>query len=270
VLRRFFVASILLCTFGAVSTVSTARASSDEKNFTAEQVVESAILIYGSRPGLNQVRRNGDERGKITRITADGRSEEATYERRFVRGESIEKDKIRLDQKTPTIEYALVTDSGQTWGMINGSGFVPRPEASSEFISDIYHGIDALLRYKENGSTITMVGKDKQQNIDLYIIDLEDKDKRKTRFYISAKTAHVSWLEYEDAVPGATAPVKFVKKFYDYRYAQNTLVPYRTVLMQDGKVIRETRIQTVTYGLKLDDELFRNPDAPRTVSTVAP
>src|SRR6185369_11201745 len=33
-----------------------------EVKYTAEQVVESVILIYGTRPGLEQIRRNGVER----------------------------------------------------------------------------------------------------------------------------------------------------------------------------------------------------------------
>ncbi len=66
--------------------------------FTAEQIVESVILIYGTRPALEHIRRNGIERGKITRFGADGNAEEANYERRFIRGENLDKDKIRLDQ----------------------------------------------------------------------------------------------------------------------------------------------------------------------------
>ena len=37
--------------------------------FTSEQIAESVILVYGTRPGLEQIRRNGVERGKITRET---------------------------------------------------------------------------------------------------------------------------------------------------------------------------------------------------------
>jgi hypothetical protein len=47
----------------------------------------------------------------------------------------------------------------------------------------------------------------------------------------------------------------------DYRYAQGTLVPYRTTLMEEGKQIQETRVLNVTYGIKLDDALFKNPEA---------
>jgi hypothetical protein len=47
----------------------------------------------------------------------------------------------------------------------------------------------------------------------------------------------------------------------DYRVAQGTLVPYRSVLMEDGKQIQETRVLNVTYGVKLDDSLFKSPEA---------
>jgi hypothetical protein len=47
----------------------------------------------------------------------------------------------------------------------------------------------------------------------------------------------------------------------DYRYAQGTLVFYRTVLLEEGKQVQETRILNVTYGVKLDDALFKGPEA---------
>jgi hypothetical protein len=261
VLRRFSIPALVFALVSGIVLTSASTALGDDKKFTAEQIVESAILVYGTRPGLAQVRRNGDERGRVTRITGDGRTEEATYEKRFIRGETLEKDRIRLDQKTPTIEYALLTGGGRTWGIINGSVFTPRQDASTDFLSDVYHGIDALLRYKENESTIALVGKDKKQNLDLYVIDLTDKEKRVTRYYLSAKTIRVLWLEYDQPPGDGGTAVKFTRKFYDYRYAQGTLVPYHTVLMQDGKQVQDTRVLTITYGVKLDESLFQNPES---------
>jgi hypothetical protein len=60
--------------------------------------------------------------------------------------------------------------------------------------------------------------------------------------------------------------VKYTKRFYDYRIAQNTLVPYRTVVLEDGKQTLETRILTITYGVKMEDALFQNPDARTSAS----
>ena len=244
---------------GAIITGATA-ARAQDKNYTAEQIVETTIGVYGSRPALAQIRRNGWERGKITSVTDDGRTEESTYERRFIRGESFEKDKVRVDQKTPTQEYALVYTDGKTFGLIKDSSFTPREEATTGFLSQMWHGIDALLRYKENGSTITLVGKDKQQNIDLYVIDLVDKEKRRTRYYISLKYFRVLWLEYEE--PGTDGKaVKYMRKFYDYQYIQSTLVPKRTLFFEGGKQKQETRVLSVTYGIKMGDALFKNPEA---------
>ena len=103
------------------------------------------------------------------------------------------------------------------------------------------------------------MGRDKQKGLDLFILDVVGKDKQKTRYYISAKTLHVVWLEYEDSAGGA--PVKFKRTFHDYRYAQGTLVPFKTVLLEEGNQMQETRILTVTYGIKLDDSLFKSPEA---------
>lgn len=229
--------------------------------YTAEQIVEGVIIAYGSRPALEQIRRNGVERGRVTRNMPEGATEESNYERRFVRGENLEKDKIRLDQRLPTMEYSLVYGGGKIWGLINGTAFTPREDTASSFLSQHRHSLDSLLRYKESSSTLTLAGQEKQKGLELYIIDVEDKEKRKTRFYVSTKTLRVLWLEYEEApVKGAT-PVKYTKKFMDYRVVQQTLVPYRTVLLEDGRETQETRLLTVTYGVKVDDSIFKNPEA---------
>ena len=79
--------------------------------------MEAAIFVYGTRPVLEQVRRNGVERGRICKPSCEvGKVEEASYERRFVRGENMEKDKIRLDQKMPTLEYSLIYGGGRIVG----------------------------------------------------------------------------------------------------------------------------------------------------------
>ncbi len=231
----------------------------NKEKYTAEQIVESVILVYGTRPALDHIRRNGVERGKITRFNTDGNAEEANYERRFVRGENLDKDKIRLDQKLPTMEYSLIFEDGKLWGVINGAPFTPRQDTMASFISQHHHSIDSLLRYKECGSTITLMGKEQQKGLELFVLDLVDKEKRKTRYYISAKSLRVLWLEYEEGNPGG-APVKYTRKFLDYRAVQQTLAPYRTVLLEDGRESQETRVLTITYGVKVSDSIFKSPE----------
>lgn len=236
-----------------------------EAAVTAEQLAESVVFVYSNRLGrgfLEQIRRNGVEHGRVTRIGNDGRTEEAIYERRFVRGENSVKDKIRLDQKLPSNEYSLVYGDGRTFGIINGSEFTPRAEASTDFLAQQWHGLDALLRYKENGSTLNLIGKETHQGVEFYVLDVTDKEKRRTRYYISKKTLRVMRLDYEEPASAAGgAPVKYMRKFYDYRIVQGTFVPYRSVLFMDGKQTQESRVLSVTYGIKLEDTYFQGPDA---------
>lgn len=258
------VAIILAIATGASASL----AAKIDKEPTAEQIAETVIFVYGTRQGLAQVRRTGVERGRILRVREDGRNEEITYERRFIRGESSDKDKVRLDQKMPNMEYALVYTGGHVWGRIGDTFFTPRQEAVDDFLMEMHHDLDALLRYKENGSTLTYVGKDKQKNIEMWILDLTDKEKNRTRYYISTKSGRVLWLEYERPGVGPGSPaVKYKKAFHDYRVAQSTLVPFRTVLYVDGERKEEKQLLTVTYGVRIENEIFQTPDAAASTST---
>ena len=107
---------------------------------------------------------------------------------------------------------------------------------------------------------MTLIGKEQQKGLELFVVELVDKEKRKTRYFISAKTLRILWLEYEDQVAGGN-PVKYMQKFLDYRPVQQTWVPYRTVLFEDGRQTQETRVLTITYGIKLDDAIFQTPEA---------
>lgn len=223
------------------------------KNPTAEQVAESTIFIYGlggGRAVLNQIRKTAIERGRISVTTADGATQQATYSRWTQRAETLDKEKIRLDQEFPTARYSLVLSGDKIFGIYNDSVFTPREDASRAFNNQIVHGLEALLRYKENGSRIELAGKEKIQGVDYNLMDVTDKAGRKTRFYISVKTFRVMMLDYEDE------GVKYRRKFYDYNYAQGTLVPFRTVLWAGDKVVEETEIGTVTFGQKIDEGIF--------------
>ncbi len=268
-LRRFdTLALAALVVFGAGFFTTAARAAQKGgKEPSAEQIAETVVLVYGSRPGLAQIRKSGLERGRITRTLEEGRKEETTYERRFVRGETAEKDKVRLDRKMPSVEYSLVYNEGRVWGIVNGTTFTPREEAVADFHSQRQHCIDALLRYKENGATVSYAGKEKQKNIEMWILDLEDKEKQRTRYYISSQTGRVLWLEYEAQPPGTTAPIKLKRTFHDYRRPQGTILPFRTVLYEDGKQREESVVLTVSYGVKLDETLFKNAETAATPST---
>lgn len=221
---------------------------------TAEQVAESAIFLYGGfggRETLDRIRKTTVERGRVTFTNADGTIDKATYERWVIRSSNLEKERIRIDQQYPNTRYSLIYDGEKTFGVFNNTVFSPKEDASKTFQNQIWHGLEALLRYKENESKIELAGRDKVMGVEYYLLDVIDKQNRKTRFYISAKRFHVMILEYEED------GIKYRRKFYDYNYSQGTLVPYRTVLWANDKQIEETEISTITFGQRVDENMFQ-------------
>jgi hypothetical protein len=225
------------------------------KNPTAEQIAESTVVIYGGglggRATLNQIRKTSLERGKISVVNVDGKTEQANYERWILRAETLDKERIRFEQEFPNARYALVYAGDKIFGLHNDLVFMPREDASKAFENQIWHGLEALLRYKENGATVALAGRDKLMGVDFYMLDVTDKQNRKTRFYISSKSFRVMMLEYNEG------DTKYRRKFYDYNYAQGTLFPFRNVLWANDKQIEETNVQTVTFGQKLEESIFQ-------------
>ena len=97
----------------------------------------------------------------------------------------------------------------------------------------------------------------------MWVLDLLDKEKRRTRYFVSSQKWRVLWLEYEDTPPGGAKPVKYKRTFHDYRYAQGQLVPYRTVLYADGKQLEESQVINVSYGSPDGRSYFRKSRRPR-------
>jgi hypothetical protein len=168
-----------------------------------------------------------------------------------MRADNLEKERIRFDQEFPNAKYALIFNNNKVFGLYNDAVFSPHEDASKAFENQIWHGLEALLRYKENESKIELAGNEKISGIDLYRLDVTDKQNRKTRFYISTKSLRVMMLEYTEG------DTKYRRRFYDYNYAQGTLVPYRTVLWANDKQIEEVEVQTVSFGQKIEEDAFQ-------------
>ena len=223
----------------------------DPKNLNAEQLVEFVLFAYGGRPGLTQIRKTTSERGRTTLAGADGGSTAVNYQRFVIRGENLGKEKIRLDQEFPSARYSMVHNEDKIYGIYNNTVFTPREDAVRTFENQIVHGLDALFRYQENESKLEMQPKEKVMGVEYYVLDVTDKQDRKTRFYVSAKSYRVMMLTYTDE------GIKYRRKFYDYKVAQGTLVAFRTVLWADEKQVEETQIGTITFGQKVNEDLFK-------------
>jgi hypothetical protein len=237
----------------------------------AEVVVELAIIAYGGRKQIETARAAIHEAGTI-RLATDQGDLTGNYLLRSIRKEKSWQDLIRVDlelssadsqsQSTPPIKYVIGFNGASVWSAQNGQYVSPRAGADIAFRAQLTHEYMALLRYKEDGSKIDLVGPEKVVGVDTNVIELTTPDGEKTRFWLSAKTYRILHCEYELKLAEGQPPTKYRLDYYYTPFSnavvQNTLLPVRREMKQDGKFVQEVKVTNATYSAKLEPEIFQH------------
>ena len=238
----------------------------------AEAVIELAIIAYGGRKQLETARAAIQEAGTI-RLATDQGDLAGSYLLRSIRKEKSALDLLRVDlelsapenaqgQSSPAIKYVIGFNGASVWSAQNGQYVNPRAGADVAFRAQLTHEYMALLRYKEDGSKLDLVGPETVVGVDTNVIDLTTSEGAKIRYWLSSRTYRVLHCEYELKLVEGQQPTKYRIDYYYTPFSsavvQNTLVPVRREMKQDGKFVQEIRLTNITYSAKLDPEIFQH------------
>jgi hypothetical protein len=237
----------------------------------AEALAELTILAYGGRTQLQTVRASVQEEGTI-RLASDQGDITGNYMMRSVRKEKSWQDLLRSDLELTspeaaqragapaTVKYIIAFNGASVWSAQNNQYVVASPEAEAAFRAQLVHDFTTLLRYKEDGSKLELRDAETVVGVQTNVIDLTNPNGDKTRFWISAKTFRIVHLEYELKIAEGQPATKYRISYYytPYRVIQNTLVPSRRVMTQDGKFVQEINLSSIIYSAKLDPEIFQH------------
>jgi len=242
--------------------------ASQVKLTQAETAIELAIIAYGGRKQLEIARATIQESGTI-RLATDQGDLSGNYVLRSMRKEKSSKDLLRVDlelspgeasQSTPPIKYIIGFNGASVWSAQNGQYVTPRAGADVAFRAQLTHEYMALLRYKEDGSKLDYVRLENVVGVDTFVIDMTTTEGEKTRFWLSARTYRILHSEYELKLVEGQAPTKYRIDYYytpsSLAVVQNTLVPVRREMKQDGKFVQEVKLTNITYSAKVDPEVF--------------
>ena len=235
----------------------------------AEDIVERAILFYGSRPVMAAIQKNGRLRANVKFHTADGVREGKTLTQ-FIRKPKLGEDLLMLDLELPGTRYLLGYDGKATWSVNNGEAQEPNADTVKAFHSAHEHSYEALLRYKENDGKLELTGGNKLGTLDLDVVGMTLPSGAKTRYEISRRTGRVIYLYYEEKPSADAAPVKYKLYFKDFRLIQNTYLPYITQVYADDKLIEERTVVEVAYNVQMEEKIFlaENANKPVTEATI--
>jgi hypothetical protein len=236
-----------------------------------EAIVEVAILAYGGRGNIEAARKTTHEVGTI-RLATDQGDINGTYNLRSMRREKSWMDLLRVDLDlttpnnaqqqgaAPAVKYTVAYNGASVWSAQNNQYVTPRPDAEAAFRAQLTHDYTTLLRYKEDGSKIELVGSDVVVGIDTHVVDMTLPSGEKIRYWLSKEFYRVLHLEYELKIGEGEVPTKYrISYFYiPFRVVQNTLVPMRRVMYQNGKFVQEVKLTNVTFSAKIEPEVFQH------------
>jgi hypothetical protein len=168
-----------------------------------------------------------------------------------------------IELELPGTRYLIGFDGQETWSIHDGEIQKPSPQEVRLFRAGHDHSYESLLRYKENNSKLEYVGSKNLGTFDLDIIDLVSTEGIRTRYEISRRTYRVLYLSYEDKSDPQGESVNYRLNFKDFRVIQNTLVPYETLVFQNGKVIEERKIVEAAFNVQLEEKAFKAENATK-------
>jgi hypothetical protein len=232
-----------------------------------EILAETVIFAYGGRPALQAARASISEQGAIRVATEQG-DVSGTFTLRRIQKEKSWQDLFRTDLEIetpestqragspPKIKFTMTFNGASVWGAQNEQYISPAADSELAFRSQLVHDYTTLLRYKEDGSKIELIGPETVVGIDTQVLDVAQPGGEKTRFWVSAKTYRILHLEYQMKLPNGSNPTIRVSYYPPYKVVQNTLVPLRRVMEQDGKFVQEITMSQISYSAKLDPDIF--------------
>jgi hypothetical protein len=236
-----------------------------------EALLEVVIFYYGGREQLRKVRAAIQEEGNL-RLATDQGEITGTYVQRAMMKEKSWLDLMRTDLNlsppdaaqrqgaAPSIKYTIAYNGASVWSAQNNQYVTPRPDAAAAYRAQLTHDYLALLRYKEDGSKIELKDPETVVGVQTNVVDLTTPDGEKTRYWISKSSLRIIHLEYELNFAEGQPPVKYKVSFFytPLRIVQNTLVPSRRMMYQDGKFAQEMTVTSVIYSAKLNPEVFQH------------
>jgi len=261
-----FAGIVLFLGLGAL--LSQTKEVNAEKIPKPEEIAERAILAYGSRAGLYAVQRNGTLRALVKFFSGDSVREGKTVTK-FIRKEKLKDDLRIVELELPGIRYILGFDGKETWNIHDGEIQKPNEGVSKGFHMAHAHSYESLLRYKENDSKLEYVANTKLGNLLMDVVDLTLPDGVRTRYEVSRNSGRILYLNYEEKSNPEAEPSKYRLYFKDFHVIQNTLVPYITMIYQDGKLVEERKIVEVVFNVQLKEDAFKAENANKPAEAAA-
>jgi hypothetical protein len=169
---------------------------------------------------------------------------------------------LRTDISVMGQEIILAVDGETGWAqqpaMMGGTG-VPE-DMPGALIKESKKQVNlggSLLNYKENGSTLELIGKEKLEGVDVYHLKLTEKGGDITNLLISASNYYTLKSSGKKNIQGKEIDAE--DNFSNFKQVEGLTFPYtmETASPMGGMMTVET--ESITLNPKVDESIFNKP-----------
>jgi outer membrane lipoprotein-sorting protein len=122
-----------------------------------------------------------------------------------------------------------------------------------------------LLKYKESGATVELLGKDKLGEQDVLVLRYFPKSGSPAKWYVDASNYLVTRVQMNTEAPELGGEIEQTSEMSDYRSVEGVKVPFLTRVTNKFQVITIT-LENVEHNRPIDDAMFAKP-APKPSAT---
>src|SRR5262249_43366362 len=216
------------------------------------QTIARALAAHGNQWASGQIQ-DWIAEGELTYFTAD--HPEVTFDVTLSRKGNRRVQRLIKQQAGPVKEGANGTAQWLSAGAFTG----PAAGNSLYFIEgQTVRSVESLLNYRNEGLALRANGRITGSQI----VEAEDKDGRKTNFYVSDGTSTISTLEFvtgqsRDPFRQTSVPDVESYRFSDFRRIHGLLTPFRVERFINGFKTEEMQFNSVSYNTSIKDDVFR-------------
>jgi len=116
-----------------------------------------------------------------------------------------------------------------------------------------------LMKYKDIGSTLELIGKEKVGDRDSYVLKLTPKTGPPARIFIDADTYYLTKTVITVNVPQVGGDVEQTTLVSDYRDVDGIKVPFQVRSINQFQTINVTTAK-VEHNTTIDDKMFSKPE----------
>ena len=219
----------------------------------AAGVVQRALAAHGPKWVTGEIA-DWVAEGKITYFNANG--PQATFDVTVTRKG---KSQVQRVVRQPAVEVRVGSDGAHAWDSLGGFFTLKAQGHALQFIeSQTTRSLQALFNYQAEGLTL----RDQGQSGNTRVIEAEDKQGRKTSYFVDDATSAVTRLEFmtgeaKDPFSGRMVPTTDSYVPSDYRSVQAVLTPFKIERYINGIKTEEMQLSSVRYNASVQDDAFK-------------